>query len=351
MALVMIARNEARCIKRSLLSAKNHVDRMVVLDTGSTDDTVAIARNCGADVHHFEWTGDFSVARNVALDIADADWNLVLDADEWIEEGGESLQEIKTNALSLGVVLVKSESGSDAQRSENNSWISRLLPRGVHYAGRVHEQPISDLPKVRVPLVLGHDGYSASQLAMKRGRNRPLLLQELQQNPNEPYVLYQIGKDHEIYDEFSTASDYYLQAADLLTSSAPYRHELFTRLLYCLSKSERLEQAITIAGEMMGEWPESPDFFFTVGNLFLDWAILHPEQALQQWLPMAEAAWLRCLDIGERPELEGSVVGRGSFLAAHNLAVIYQGLNKSEKAEQYEQLAKSLRNKNSAAMA
>lgn len=345
MALVMIARNEARCIRRSLLSAKNFVDRMVVLDTGSTDDTVAIATDCGADVHHFEWTGDFSAARNIALDIANADWNLVLDADEWIKDGGEDLQEIKNSRPSIGVVLVISESGTNAQRSENNSWISRLLPRGVHYTGRVHEQPISDLPKVRVPLVLGHDGYSASQLAIKRGRNRPLLLQELRQSPNDPYILYQIGKDHEVYDEFSTACDYYLQAADVLTSTPPYRHELFTRLLYCLSKSGRLEQAIAIAGEMMDEWPKSPDFFFTVGNLFLDWAILHPEQALQQWLPLAEAAWLRCLDIGERPELEGSTIGRGSFLAAHNLAVIYQGQNESQKAERYFQLAESLRNK------
>jgi hypothetical protein len=72
----------------------------------------------------------------------------------------------------------------------------------------------------------------------------------------------------------------------------------------------------------MAEWLDSPDFFFTLGNLWLDWSVAHREQAQQQGLPMAELAWQRCLEIGERPELEGSVAGRGSFLVAHNLAVI-----------------------------
>ncbi|RYG22402.1 MAG: glycosyltransferase family 2 protein, partial [Burkholderiales bacterium] len=62
-AAVLIVRDEARCIERCLKSIRPHVDRIVVLDTGSVDGTPALAAACGAAVHHLEWPNDFSVAR------------------------------------------------------------------------------------------------------------------------------------------------------------------------------------------------------------------------------------------------------------------------------------------------
>ena len=70
------------------------------------------------------------------------------------------------------------------------------------------------------------------------------------------------------------------------------------------------------------QWTDSPDFFFVLGNLVLDRAMSDPANAVDQWLPLAASAWERCLAIGERPDLEGSVHGRGSHLAQHNLDVI-----------------------------
>ena len=79
-AATLIVRNEARCIARCLESVVPWVDRMVVLDTGSTDDTVAIAKAAGAEVHHLPWPDSFSIARNHVLDLADSDWSLMLAA-------------------------------------------------------------------------------------------------------------------------------------------------------------------------------------------------------------------------------------------------------------------------------
>lgn len=109
LALVVIARNEARCIARCLNSAKDVVSRMLVLDTGSTDDTIAIARACGAQVHQAPWNDDFSQARNTALELADADWNLVLDADEWLESGTQALCAQELRSRFLGFVVQRSE--------------------------------------------------------------------------------------------------------------------------------------------------------------------------------------------------------------------------------------------------
>ena len=63
-------------------SAEHLVDDIIIADTGSADRTKEIARNAGALVLEYEWTDDFSAARNFALDHSDGDWNLVLDADE-----------------------------------------------------------------------------------------------------------------------------------------------------------------------------------------------------------------------------------------------------------------------------
>ncbi|WWT74562.1 glycosyltransferase [Lautropia mirabilis] len=94
-ALTMIVKNEARSLARCLDSVAPWVDKMIVLDTGSTDDTIAIARAHGAEVYERRWTNDFAAARNAALARSDADWNLVLDADEWLTSGGEYLQALR----------------------------------------------------------------------------------------------------------------------------------------------------------------------------------------------------------------------------------------------------------------
>ena len=72
-ALTMIVRNEARCLERCLRSAEPFVDRMLVLDTGSTDRTIEIAKDCGAEVFERRWTDDFAAARNAVIARSSAD--------------------------------------------------------------------------------------------------------------------------------------------------------------------------------------------------------------------------------------------------------------------------------------
>ena len=345
LALVVIARDEAACIERCLLSAKPHVDKMIVLDTGSTDDTAAIAKACGAQVHPFTWVDDFSAARNAALAAANADWNLILDADEWLEAGTEELRDACTFGPLLGVVCVRSEYDVAGHVEHTNSWIPRLLPRGVRYQGRIHEQPTGNLKLVRLPLVVGHDGYMNAKLDKKRGRNHALLQLELAARPDDPYVHYQLGKDFEIHQKNpAQAALHYRRALPLVPKSAPYRHDLCLCLLACLSQSQQLDEAITLAGEWMDEWSGSPDYFYMVGHLMFEAAAKDPAQAETQWLPMAENAFLKCLEIGDQPKLEASVFGRGSFAAARYLAQTYRAKSEAlaRKANHYFDIARQM---------
>ena len=335
-ALVMIARNESRCIERSLNSVREWVDEMVVLDTGSTDGTPDIALACGAKVEHFEWIDDFSAARNAALALTQAPWRLVMDADEWLENGAEALQQLRRKGPDfVGQITVSSAFEQGATGVEQApSWLSRVLPAGVTYSGRVHEQPISDLPRLRLPLVLGHDGYLPEHLEAKEGRNQYLLRLSLASDPDDAYLQYQLGKDLEIRGAFEQASPWYEKAYRGVSHQANWRHDLVLRRIFTLKKLGDFDGAVILSQEELPNWQASPDFYFTMGDLFLDWALQDSDRATEL-LSMIEACWLRAIQIGDNPDLPDSVLGRGSFLAAHNLAAFHEALGHADLAAEW----------------
>ena len=334
-ALVLIARNESRAIARCLNSIRPYVDEMVVLDTGSSDSTASIAKACGAAVHHFEWVDDFSAARNAALDLTQADWRIVLDADEWLESGADALGALRRTAPEfLGLISVASTVEHGATRAP--SWLPRMLPRGVRYTGRIHEQPDSQWPRRRLAVTVGHDGYLAAQMARKAGRNRTLLERSLADCPGDVYLQYQLGKDHEVASEFALALPFYRRAYEGVSEQASWRHDLVLRLLFALGKTGNSSEALAIARAEQPRWQDSPDFHFTLGDLLLECALREPQHG-PEWLPQIEANWLRAIEIGERPELPDSVLGRGSFLAAHNLAVLHESLGNHDGAHHWRQ--------------
>jgi glycosyltransferase involved in cell wall biosynthesis len=81
----MIVRDEAATLERCLVSARPHVDEIVVIDTGSTDNTPEIAGRYADVFRAIEWPDSFAIARNVSMDAATGDYILTLDADEYIE--------------------------------------------------------------------------------------------------------------------------------------------------------------------------------------------------------------------------------------------------------------------------
>lgn len=347
-ALVLIARNEAHCIERCLNSLRPWVDQMIVLDTGSEDDTPARAAAAGAEVHHFQWVDDFSAARNAALAHSQADWNIVVDADEWLDSGGEALAGLRQQHPDfVGALFVNSsfDTSTSGESAHAGSWISRVLPRGIQYEGLIHEQPHHALPVHRLPVTLGHDGYERAAMDHKGNRNALILQRALQSEPDNAYLLYQAGKDHEVHDRFEAAHAAYVQAWARCDPDAPWRHDLLIRHLFVMKQVGALADALALAEQEMPHWMHSADFFFTLGDLLLSQAVAAPSEA-SVILPVIESSWQRCLELGDTLDLEGSVAGRGSHLAAHNLMVFHESLGQAEPAAYYRDLAEHLKSTN-----
>ena len=202
----MIVRNEAERLEACLASVRGFVDELVLLDTGSSDATVAIAKRCGAVVHQMDWPGDFEPARNEALKHVSGDWVLVLDADEQLlEEAKQPLRQLMAKPELLLINLLRFERGALQSPYSNVSRLFRRHP-DIHWSGKYHTMVddsvaalIAREPHWRIadcPLpALVHDGYRPELLAdgAKAARLRAAMEAELALKPGDPYACAKLG--------------------------------------------------------------------------------------------------------------------------------------------------------------
>ena len=204
LSVCLIVKNEERFLGRCLASVKGLAHQIVVVDTGSTDRTVEIAREHGAQVHAFAWCDDFSAARNAALEHATGDWVLMLDADEDLPtEQQAALRKLLRATEVIAWRLPLQDVGSEA---EGCNYVPRLFRNapGVFYVGRVHEQVFASIEVRRQEwgletrlgdATLRHYGYT-KELTLERdkvGRNLRLLEQAILEMPGETNLLMNYG--------------------------------------------------------------------------------------------------------------------------------------------------------------
>lgn len=192
LSLCMIVKNEEKNIARCLNSVKGLVDEIIVVDTGSIDNTIKIAKSMGAKIYNFNWIDDFSAARNYSIEKATGDWILILDADEEIPK--ESKNKIRS-------LLIDNDSDSDIcfqiriknLDSLNSYIVSNYMVRmfnnssQIRYKGRLHEY--IDLTPINLSdedIYIIHHGYKDLAFAKTKQieRNRPLL-KKILEDPNE----------------------------------------------------------------------------------------------------------------------------------------------------------------------
>ncbi len=201
----MIVRDEQERIARCLAAAKPFVDEIVVVDTGSRDDTVAIARSFGARIVNFPWCDDFAAARNASIDAASGDWLLFLDADEVLSKGaGTELRRMLQRKRTLGAYIPLRDEGDGAPKIITLLFRAVRRRKDIRWRYRLHEQLLPDA--IRIAKAEGlvfetlsgeirHDGYCTAVMESKgkRARNDRIFEAQLADTPEDPYVLYKFG--------------------------------------------------------------------------------------------------------------------------------------------------------------
>lgn len=323
-SLVLIVKNESRCLARCLSAAQPYVDEMIVVDTGSTDNTLEIAKSFGAKTYSFEWVDDFAAARNYALSKATHDWRLVLDADEVLQplQFDELSGWIQRNPNTIGVVTCWNLQGEE---SKSKVMLPRLLPKGVLYSGIIHEQVDNSYSRVLCPLTIHHDGYLPVFNDFKFQRNLPLLLKELKQQPNNPYLYYQLAKTYQAHGDERLAYPYFKDWLRLEKHSTPYRMDGWIRFLDNCKALHRFEEGLLHFSNIEDVCASNSDFYFSGGLFFMEVALAHPNEA-SMWLDLMKDCYLKALALGDTGSLEGS----GSYLAKHNLSIYYSLINSSQ---------------------
>lgn len=268
-SLCMIVRNEAETLDRCLGSVRGVVDEIVIVDTGSVDDTVAIAESYGARVIRHPWNDDFAEARNVGLAAATSGWVLVLDADEELTNP-QAIRRVLDQPLAIVQIAITNLIGEQTVTHQAD----RLFPAACRFVGRIHEQVRDPLNRFGHAVLGGatirHYGYQPEVVAAKNKneRNVRLLLAAVQDAPNDLHMRIHLGQSLELAGNLHGAIDQYrlaLALSDLEGITIAWEH-VAARLLACLYQSGQTMRAIIEGREMSHHHEiEHPAFWLNYG--------------------------------------------------------------------------------------
>ncbi|MFB5269708.1 glycosyltransferase [Paenibacillus enshidis] len=340
-SLCMIVRNEEKYLPKCLSSVQRIVDEIIIVDTGSTDDTVAIAKAFGAKVIQMPWQDSFADARNRSFEEATGDWILWLDADEEMDVNeADKLKELLTRDAireqrieGIQFVFYNYVDGGGVE--------SVLLHRMVRnrpqyrFEERVHEQILPNMLKSNPHLQLGqvdihihHYGY-LSQNVVRQGkiqRNVALLQQAISEHPDIPTYSYNLGVELFRSKDFAGAVEsfdtFLNKSADLpvpLVSSAhKYR-------LTALVELGRYHDLIQDSMASISQFPGFTDLYHLRAIGFS--SLGETGEAID--------VLRKALSMGPAEEGYPSIAGHGTFLTCLDLGKLYEHVGNPRDADVY----------------
>jgi tetratricopeptide (TPR) repeat protein len=333
----MIVHNEESRLGDCLRGAAGLTQETIVVDTGSTDRTKAIAAEHGAKVYDFKWIDDFAAARNESIRHATGDWIFWLDADDRIDESN------RQRLVQLFHNLPKSIA---AYRMRYSCWIDpgsltakrilvdqpRLFPNHpqIRWTQRVHEQILPAVFKLggtyeKTEIVIDHLGYEDSEVReRKQTRNVRLLRLEMAENPNHPYTLFNLGSELLSMNRPSEAQPYLERALESWPAVDDHAAKLFVLLAKAHRGQGRIHQALEVCGRGRQTFPDHPELLSTEGFLF------HELGELQKAAERFET-------LLQQPSHAGLAIGLDDGLNSHtaryNLGVIHRDQGRLRDAE------------------
>ncbi len=318
LSAALIARDEEQFLDGCLRSIAPAVDEIVVVDTGSIDATRDIARRHGARLLERRWDGDFSAARNHALDACRGRWILYIDADERLSLDGDLRAVLAAAGDEVVAATVDFRPTLRSTRYlEHRLFLNRP---DVRFRGVIHETMLPDVLRlfdqggrvVRAPASIDHLGYEGD-LTAKHRRDRPLLRRQAAIDPGRTYLWFQLGlveaglgNPDQADRDFATGVAAARARGPMVTADLPLFAELalFRLNRACPASDTDPVSPLRSAGPVDG-----------VSDLLADMAATHPDDPLTWWvaanLAMSERRWVDAVR-----DLEG-LIGHPAATASH----------------------------------
>ncbi len=330
LSLCMIVRDSARTLPACLESIRPWVDEMVIVDTGSVDDTPRIVESFGGRLFHFPWCDDFSAARNESLRHARGRLALLdgFRRHDPARVRPSASRADRTRASTRGVLGFVMQvhcpgGGEDGDPEHDVTVVDHVkLFRNrpdLRFDGRIHEQL---LPAIRraggevawTDVYVVHSGSDQSPAAQEKKLQRDLRLLELElaERPEHPFTLFNLGMTHVHGSRFAEAADYLRRGIARSNPEESHLRKAYALLVYAEMRLGHREQALETCRRGRGLFPRDVELRFREGVL------LHELGRLAE----AKRAYLEVLGNGEERHFTSVDRGLNGFKARQNLAVV-----------------------------
>ncbi|MBB6216419.1 glycosyltransferase involved in cell wall biosynthesis [Anaerosolibacter carboniphilus] len=222
LSIVMMVKNESRYLDRcltSLASLRKEVSsELIIVDTGSEDNTVEIAKRHTDKVYFHPWNNDFAAMRNITISYAKGEWVFILDGDEILEDPNDIISFFQSNkhkGYNSCTIGIKNFSIEDVKYTL--AYIPRLFKKtkDFRYEGNIHEQATLKNPNYLLKSKLLHYGYITTDKELvekKFKRNYQLLIDGLEKNPENVYYWFQLAQTYGSHYDYEEAIEANLKA-------------------------------------------------------------------------------------------------------------------------------------------
>jgi glycosyltransferase involved in cell wall biosynthesis len=314
-SLCMIVKNEEACLGRCLKSVCDHVDEIIIVDTGSTDGTVEIAKSYGARIYHHPWENDFSKHRNQSISYATGDWIFQLDADEELfPEDGSALRDIVRKGKADYYHCRFYDVNKDAS-VRGTFYLIRLFRNGMgmSYARKVHNQLRIRGDGAFSAIRIRHYGYDLTpeQMEAKHIRTTTLLKEMLEINPEDAYSRYQLAASYSMHTELDKAVEHGEMALEIMRRKR-LRNGFFTNAFFIVAHGYyvlgKLENAERVCLEAFDYFPMHLDICHILASIYFE----------KRDFQKCRCTYERCLRIYESLEKNPSLIGN---IYCHSLAM------------------------------
>lgn len=362
----MIARDNAEIIEESLASIRPWTDELIVIDTGSSDQTPQLASKMGARVGSFPWIDDFAAARNASLALASGKWVFWMDTDDVIDPiNGQKLRLLADadHPLStLGFVMQVHCPGVAGPASGDITVVDHIKmfrnQSELRFEGRIHEQVLPSIRRCNGEVVWTdifvthkHGAVLPRQRAHKHARDLRILHLDLSERDEHPFVLFNLGMTYADMGQHFDAVQYLersIAASDLSESHVAKAYALLAAAYLQLNDFANADRVCRRALEL---FPSDAELLFraaivahqlgdSVRAISIYQTILRPKAGSssarrfssrdigieghkarhnlaivlmeQGEMRLAEVEWRRALD--EAPEFGAALTGLGQLL-------------------------------------